>query len=115
MSDITIYGIPNCDTTKKAMAVLNGKGIRYAFHDYKQSGITASKLKAWSKKAGWEKIFNKRSTTWRELPEKEQQQVTGEDSAIAAMIAHNSIIKRPVIEHGDELIVGFDSKAINNL
>ena len=115
MDAITIYGIPNCDTTKKAIDLLNKRKTRYVFHDYKQSGITAAKLKAWSSKAGWEKIFNKRSTTWRELPEKEQLKVKDETTAIQVMLAHNSIIKRPIIESGEKLVIGFDNKALDKL
>lgn len=112
MSTITIYGIPNCDTTIKAINLLNKQQVKYVFHDYKQVGITAKQLKQWCDKAGWEKVFNKRSTTWRELPEKEQSKVKDQSSAIAIMLEHNSIIKRPIIEKDDKLVIGFDEKSI---
>src|SRR4051812_21744687 len=112
MSKITLYGIPNCDTTKKAMNWLNKNKIAYAFHDYKQEGITKAKLEEWSKKAGWETVFNKRSTTWRELPVAEQNKITDQSSAIKVMLENNSIIKRPIIESGGELIIGYNEGAM---
>jgi arsenate reductase len=115
MNSITIYGIPNCDTTKKAIGVLNKQQVKYVFHDYKRSGITEMKLKAWSKKEGWEKILNKRSTTWRELPEATQLKIKDEAAAIQLMLQNNSIIKRPIVEHTTGLIIGFDEKAISGL
>jgi Spx/MgsR family transcriptional regulator len=115
MDKITIYGIPNCDTTKKALNWLNKNKIAYSFHDYKQEGISAKKLEEWSKKAGWEAVLNKRSTTWRELPEAEQQKVKDKASAINVMMMNNSIIKRPIIEKGNELIIGYNEKAMQQL
>jgi arsenate reductase (glutaredoxin) len=108
MMSITIYGIPNCDTTKKAMAWLQKNNIDFSFHDYKLQGISKEKLEDWCNKQGWDIIFNKRSTTWRELPEAEQQKVTGQATAIKVMLANNSIIKRPVLEHNNKLIIGFN-------
>lgn len=105
-----VYGIPNCDTTKKAVTWLNKKKIVFSFHDYKQQGINKEKLNEWCNKAGWETIFNKRSTTWRELPETEQKKVKDQPSAIKLMMGSNSIIKRPVIENGNDLIVGFNEE-----
>jgi arsenate reductase len=113
MADITVYGIPNCDSTRKAMKWLNRKKIVFSFHDYKQDGISKQKLEAWCNKTGWEIILNKRSTTWREIPEAEQKKVTGQSSAILVMIKNNSIIKRPVIENGIDLIVGFNEEQYN--
>ena len=107
MSNTILYGIPNCDTTKKAMAWLQKNNIDFSFHDYKLQGISKERLELWCNKQGWETIFNKRSTTWRELPEAEQQKVTNQAAAIKIMLANNSIIKRPVIEHNGKLIVGF--------
>ena len=115
MEKITIYGIPNCDTTKKALNWLDKNNVQHSFHDYKQEGITAKKLEEWSKKAGWEAVFNKRSTTWRELPEAEQLKVKDQASAIKVMLANNSIIKRPIIEKGNELIIGYNEKEIQQL
>ena len=108
---MTLYGIPNCDTTKKAMAWLKKKNIPFVFHNYKEAGISEARLKEWDKKAGWENILNKRSTTWRSLSAAQQESVKNKDSAIAVMLEHNSIIKRPVLEYKGKLVVGFDDKA----
>lgn len=110
MGKIIVYGIPNCDTTKKAMNWLNKNKIAFSFHDYKQEGISKKKLEAWFTKESGENIFNKRSTTWRELPPTVQNKVVDRSSAIKIMMEHNSIIKRPVIEHGDKLVIGFNEE-----
>jgi arsenate reductase (glutaredoxin) len=107
---VTVYGIPNCDATKKALQFLKAHNIEYAFNDYKEKGITKQKLIAWIDKAELDAIFNKRSTTWKTLTAAEQKQAATEAGAIAIMIANNSIIKRPVIEYGDALLIGFDEK-----
>ena len=112
MADTIVYGIPNCDTTKKAMGWLKKNKIAFSFHDYKLEGISKHKLEDWCKKAGWETIFNKRSTTWRELPEAEQKKVIDQPSAIKVMIKNNSIIKRPVIEFNNKLLIGFNETEI---
>lgn len=111
MKKITLYGIPNCDVVKKTFKWLDAHKITYDFHDYKQSGISKEKLAQWCKENGWETIFNKRSTTWKELPVAEQEGLKGEADAIRLMIAHNSIIKRPVIEYGKGIIVGYNEAA----
>jgi arsenate reductase len=104
---ITIYGIKNCDTMKKARAFLDRQGVGYAFHDYKTSGIDRNKLEAWTKKAGWETLLNRAGTTFRKLSEKEKEGLT-EKKAIALMLAQPSMIKRPVLElPGGKLVVGF--------
>jgi len=110
MAKIIVYGIPNCDTTKKALAWLSKKNIPFSFHDYKQQGINKEKLNDWCNRKGWELIFNKRSTTWRELTEAEQEKVRDQSSAIKIMIQYNSIIKRPIIEKGNDLLVGFNEE-----
>lgn len=107
---MVLYGIPNCDTTKKAMDWLKKKKISFEFHNYKELGISAKKLKEWCDNTGWEKVLNKRSTTWRELTAKQQQSVVNAESAIEIMEKNNSIIKRPIIAHNNELIIGFDEK-----
>lgn len=112
MEKVKLYGIPNCDTTKKALDLLKENKVSFAFHDYKQEGISKVKLEEWCKKAGLETIFNKRSTTWKELSEAEQKKVVDEASAIKIMMEHNSIIKRPVIEIDKNLVVGFNEKEI---
>ena len=107
---LTLYGIPNCDITKKAMGWLKKKELDFSFHDYKKEGISEQKLSAWCNKLGWETIFNKRSTTWRELPSAEQKKVVNQSAAIKLMMENNSIIKRPVIEVDEKLLVGFSEE-----
>ena len=104
---ITIHGIKNCDTMKKARAWLEAEGISHDFHDYKTAGITAATLHAWVRKAGWEALLNRAGTTFRKLPE-DQKQGLDEARAMALMLAQPSMIKRPVLTHGDKLIIGFD-------
>ena len=113
MATIIVYGIPNCDTTKKALALLKKHNIYFSFHDYKQQGISTQKLEAWCNNLGWENIFNKRSTTWRELDEAEQKKVINQQAAIKLMLKNNSIIKRPVIEVDNKLLVGFNETEYN--
>jgi arsenate reductase len=107
---ITIYGIRNCDTMKKARAWLDKHGVDYAFHDYKSAGIERVKLEGWAKKAGWETLLNRAGTTFKKLPDKDKDGVT-EKKAIALMLAQPSMIKRPVLEMpGGKLLVGFKPK-----
>ena len=105
---IAIYGIKNCDTMKKARAVLDQRGLAYVFHDYKVDGIADDKLHAWIGKVGWEKLLNRAGTTFKKLPEAERQGLT-EAKAVALMLAQPSMIKRPVLEAGAALLVGFDA------
>lgn len=102
----TIYGIKNCDTMKKARTWLDEHGVQYQFHDYKTSGIDRARLEAWSKKVGWEVLLNRAGTTFRKLPESERADLN-ERKAIALMLAQPSMIKRPVLEQGARLLVGF--------
>lgn len=115
MSKIIIYSIPNCDTTKKALTWLSKNNIVFTFHDYKLQGISKEKLEEWCNVKGWELIFNKRSTTWRQLPEAEQLKIVNQPAAIKVMLANNSIIKRPIIEHNNKIIVGFKETEYNGL
>ena len=104
---ITIYGIKNCDTMKKARAWLDGHGVKYDFHDYKSEGISREKLKAWSDELGWDTLLNRAGTTFRKLPDKDREGLT-EKKAIALMLAQPSMIKRPVLELArGKLLVGF--------
>jgi len=105
---MTVYGIPNCDTVKKSLDWLKKNKIDYEFYDYKKSRITKAKLEAWSKKVGWEVLVNKKGTTWRKLTPEEQKKVTNQSAAIKVMMENNSIIKRPVVEAGEKLLVGFN-------
>lgn len=103
---ITMYGIKNCDTIKKARLWLEGRGIDYVFHDYKASGIDWERLAAWCAEHGWEKLLNRAGTTFRKLAEAEQRDLDA-DKAIALMIAQPSTIKRPVLDVGGRRLVGF--------
>jgi arsenate reductase len=103
---VAVYGIKNCDTMKKARAWLEAHGVAYAFHDYKTEGVTREKLEAWAKKAGWEVLLNRAGTTFKKLPDADRADVT-EKKAIALMLAQPSMIKRPVVEKGATLLVGF--------
>ncbi len=104
--EITIYGIRNCDTMKKARNWLEGRGIAYSFHDYKTSGIDARTLRQWAKQAGWEKLLNRAGTTFKKLPEKEREGIN-EARAISLMVAQPSLIKRPVLVANKTIIIGF--------
>lgn len=103
-----LYGIPNCNSVKKAFDWLNDHKIDYDFHNYKKSGITKNKLADWCKKVDWQKLVNKQGTTWRNLDAEVQQTITSKTAAIQLMMEQTSVIKRPVIEVGDRLVVGFD-------
>ena len=104
---ITIYGIKNCDTMKKARAWLEQRGVAYAFHDYKTAGIERERLERWEKKVGWETLLNRVGTTFRKLPDKDKATVD-EKKAIALMLDQPSMIKRPVLElGGGKILVGF--------
>ena len=103
---ITMYGIKNCDTVKKARAWLGGHGIAYAFHDYKTQGIDRAHLDAWSKEVGWETLLNRAGTTFRKLPENDKADLDAR-KAIALMLAQPSLIKRPVLDTGKKRVVGF--------
>ena len=103
---VTIYGIKNCDTMKKARAWLDKRGVAYEFHDYKTAGIERSQLEHWSSDVGWETLLNRAGTTFRKLPEKDKDGLT-EKKAIALMAAQPSMIKRPVLHVGGKLLVGF--------
>ena len=103
---VTLYGIPNCDTVKKARDWLGARGVAFVFHDYKKLGADPAKLAAWADAAGWEVVLNRAGTTFRKLPDADKQ---GLDAvkAVALMAAHPSCIKRPVAEHPGGLLVGF--------
>ena len=102
----TIYGIKNCDTMKKARAWLDSHGIAYEFHDYKAAGAPKEKLKAWTSELGWETLLNRAGTTFRKLPDADKEGLN-ERKALALMLEQPSMIKRPVLEIGGKLLVGF--------
>ncbi len=103
-----LYGIPNCNTVKKARAWLDARHLTYEFHDYKKAGVPEAQLRAWMQRLGWETLVNRQGTTWRQLPDAEKAAVKDADSALALMLAKPSVIKRPVVEAGKTLLVGFD-------
>jgi arsenate reductase len=104
---ITIYGIKNCETMKKARAWLDKRGIAYDFHDYKTAGIEPGRLEKWEKNVGWEKLLNRAGTTFRKLPDKDKNGLDAR-KALALMLAQPSMIKRPVLDlGGGKLLVGF--------
>jgi arsenate reductase len=107
---ITIYGIKNCDTMKKARAWLDDRGVAYAFHDYKSEGVEKAMLQHWAKDAGWETLLNRAGTTFRALPEQDKANLS-EQKAIGLMLKQPSMIKRPVLDIGGKLIVGFRPEA----
>jgi arsenate reductase len=107
---ITLYGIPNCDTVKKARAYLDGRGVTYHFHDYKKAGVEKADLERWSQQVGWEKLLNKAGTTFKKLPDADKADID-QAKAIALMLANPSMIKRPVVEGGETLLVGFRAEA----
>jgi len=107
---ITMYGIKNCETVKKARAWLEDRGIEYAFHDYKSAGADRARLEAWARELGWESILNKSGMTFRKLDPKETKDLDAK-KAIALMLAHPSAIRRPVIEGRAKLLVGFKPEA----
>jgi len=110
---IKLYGIPNCDTVRKARGWLDGLGLDYAFHDYKKSGADEAKLREWAEARGWETILNRKGPTFRNLPEAERGELDS-DRAVALMARHTSAIKRPIVEYdhedGQGLLVGFDEQ-----
>ena len=104
---LTIYGIKNCDTMKKAFAWLDEHDVTYTFHDYKKSGIDASTLARWSNFLGWEILLNRRGTTWRKLDAATQSAINP-DTALRLMQEQPSLIKRPVVDTGSDMLCGFD-------
>jgi arsenate reductase len=108
--EVTIYGIRNCDTMKKAFAWLDEHGVAYDFHDYKREPPSPERLAAWARAVGWEQLANTRGTTWRRIPDAEKQHLD-ERRALALLAANPSAIRRPLVEAGDELLVGFDPAA----
>ena len=105
----TVYGIPNCDTVKKARAWLAEHGVEVVFHDYKKLGVPEAELRGWVKALGWEALLNRKGTTWRKLDPARQARVSDAGSAIALMLEQPSVIRRPVLVRGNALRVGFDA------
>lgn len=103
---IAVYGIPNCDTVKKARTWLDANGVAYAFHDYKKEGADPARLAKWADAVGWEPLLNRAGTTFRKLAEADKADIDAA-KALALMAAHPSLIKRPVVEYRGGLLVGF--------
>ncbi len=107
---VTLYGIANCDTVKRARAWLAGQGVDYRFHDFKREGVPPAQLDAWLAALGWQRLLNTKGTTWRQLDEPVRAAVGDAASARALMLASSSVIKRPVVQWADgTLTVGFDA------
>jgi arsenate reductase len=109
-----MYGIPNCDTIKKARKWLEANGVDYEFHDYKKQGVPDKNLRQWVKQAGWEMLLNRRGTTWRKLPEDVRENID-QASAIEVMMDNPSAIKRPVLEKDNILLIGFKQEEYDKL
>lgn len=105
----TIYGIKNCDTVKKARRWLQDQDIAYDFFDVREDGLSAEQLQRWNQQCGWLTLLNKRSTTWKNLSTDDRDNIN-EDKALALMLASPTLIKRPVLEHGDKITVGFKAE-----
>lgn len=106
---ITVYGIPNCDTVKKARAWLAERGVEHTFHDFRKQGVP-TELDRWVQAVGWETLLNRKGTTWRKLDDATRERVTDAATAMALMREQTSVIKRPVVDWGNALTVGFDAE-----
>lgn len=109
-----MYGIKNCDTIKKARKYLENKNIEYEFHDFRENGLNPVQLRSWMSELGWEKLINKRSTTWRNLPSETRENMN-ETLALVVAEEQPTIIKRPVLEMPDKVVTGFSEKTYNEL
>ena len=107
---VIVYGIPNCDTVKKARSWLDQHGVAFTFHDYKKQGVDAERIAGWVEQAGWEQVLNRRGTTFRALPDADKVDIDAA-KAVSIMAANSSCIKRPIVEHAGELLVGFNADA----
>jgi len=106
----TVFGIPNCDTVKRARALLQERGVGHAFHDFKRQGVPPERLDAWMATLGWERLLNRQGTTWRKLDETAKAAVVDPASAHALMLAQPSVIRRPVVEWSDGAVtVGLEA------
>jgi len=110
-----LYGIPNCNTVKKARAWLTENDIAIPFHDFKKQGVSEELLKNWLKQIDWEQLVNRRGTTWRQLPDEAKAAVCDDASAVHLMLEKSSVIKRPVLEIDGKIILGFDEAAYQSL
>jgi len=111
---VTLYGIKNCDTVRKARAWLEERGVDYTFHDFRKDGLEPGLVDRWMASISWERLLNRRGTTWRKLPP-EEQQVSGEAGAKSVMLSHPAVIKRPVFDIDGKILVGFSKSDIEAL
>jgi arsenate reductase len=114
-ANITVYGIPNCDSVKKARVWLTDHGVDYAFHDFKKQGVPAEALDQWLAAVGWEVLVNRKGTTWRQLDAAVQSRVQDNASAKALMLEHASVIKRPIVVKGKDVTVGVNPERWTNV
>jgi len=114
MNIIDVYGLQSCDNTQKALKEFKKKNVMVEFHDFRTSGLKEEKLEYWCKQLGWEKVLNKKSTTWRSLTPAIQQSVMDEKSAIELMLQYSSLIKRPVVEMNNRVTVGLNESILPN-
>ncbi len=106
-----VYGIPNCNTVKKALGWLKQHQVDFEFHDYKKKGITMTKLEEWAAMVGWEALINKKGTTWRQLPPNVQQSIVNKEAAFQLIMEKPSVTKRPILESNNKILIGFDEEA----
>lgn len=111
----TLYGIASCDTVRRARAWLAANGVDVLFHDFKKAGLSSAQVERWRHAIGWESLVNRKGTTWRTLPESRRETVTDADTAQALMLAFPSVVKRPVLEIGSAVVVGFDESRYRSL
>jgi arsenate reductase len=111
---LTLYGIKNCDTVRKARKWLDEQGLAYRFHDFRADGLERKRLQGWADELGWENLLNRRGTTWRRLPEADREGVD-RTAAIRLMLDHPAIIKRPVLDTGKRRLLGFDPEEYGKL
>ena len=106
-----VYGIPNCNTVKKALDWLRQHQVEFEFHDYKKKGITKPKLEEWAAKVEWETLLNKKGTTWRQLAPTVQQSILNKEAAFNLILEKPSVTKRPILESNNKILIGFDEEA----
>ncbi len=112
---ITLYGIPNCDTVKKARTWLEANGVDYTFHDFKKNGIDATLVKGWLQDVPRDTLINRKGTTWRKIPDEQKAAITDDASAVALMLESPSVIKRPVLTGAGKTSVGFSADAYQQI
>jgi arsenate reductase len=110
----TLYGIPNCDTVKKARRWLAANGVEYRFHDFRKDGLSRTQLQDWTQQLDWEVLLNRRGTTWRSLPDNVREGIN-RTAALRIMLDHPAVIRRPVLEHAGHVSVGFDTASWQEL